>query len=31
MEDLEEFIGGAPPVRTLLGFAATDAFGAAVS
>jgi hypothetical protein len=31
MDDLEEFIGGAPPVRSLLGFAATDAFGAAVS
>jgi hypothetical protein len=31
VEDIDDFIGGAPPVRTLLGFAATDAFGKALA
>ena len=30
LDDLDEFIGGAAPVRTLLGFAATDVFGKAL-
>ena len=31
IEDLDEFIGGAPPVRSLISFAASDAFGKAIA